>query len=274
MKRNIFRHMLVLIFIMGIAFIAGGNNAKAASKLEIRVKKSITVRPTENKTIDISVYCNGEDVTWATDISYKVSNKSVAKVDVTDTGELNCLAIYPKKPGKSVVTISATYNPSYWDRDKGEEICEPELRAAAKCTINVQYYKSLRAHACLLDYNTRNNEFIIKVKNISNKNITIMSKGAKAQDCDYKKYDRKLRIKGKSKVVIKPGQTKKIRFKVIGKLTWYDHEDFEIRSYWKWGKKKCLVSVNSDEGAYVKSGKRWKWISYADECWFPYDDEY
>lgn len=279
MKKKVFMHIWILMIVMCIAFGINSNTAKAASKLEIKVKKSISVRPTEHKAIKVSVYRDGKYISdidsGELDIYYKVSNKSVVSVntDPEEVGDSEYLGIYPKKAGKSVITITAIYSSSYWDEEKQEEFYKPELRTTAKCTVNVQYFKSLRAHACLLDYDTRNNEFVIKVKNISNKNITILSNGAKARDCDYKSYDRKLRIKGKSKVVIKPGQTKKIRFKVIGRLTWYNHEDFEIRSYWKWGKKKYLVSIDSNEGAYVKSGKKWKWISYVDEHWFSYDDE-
>lgn len=278
MGKKVFMHIWVLIVVVGILFIANSNTAKAASKLEIKVNSSVSAKLTEFKTLNVTVYYNGRDVTNSTNIDFKSSNKSIAYIEDYDGNnnddEYSTYTVYPKKTGKCVVTITAQYRPepSYWDAEKSETVEEPVLRATAKCTVNVQPHKSLRAHACLVDYNTRSNTFIIKVKNISNKNITILSKGAKARDCDYKKFDRKLRIKGKSKVVIKPGQTKTIRFKVIGKTTWYDFEDFEVRSYWKWGKKKYLVSVDSDEGVYIKRGKKWKDAGSVDERWFGYDE--
>lgn len=274
MRKKVFMHIWVLIVVVGILFIANSNTAKAASKLEIRVKSSMTVRLTEWESLDVSVYYNGQDVTGMATISCSSSKPSVLDVEADNNSwSYSYLYLHPKKAGKSTVTITAEYlRPSYWDNEKMEYVSEIRAQGRTQCTVNVQPHKSLRAHACLIDYNTRSNTFIIKVKNISNKNITILSKGAKARDCDYKKFDRKLRIKGKSKVVIKPGQTKTIRFKVIGKTTWYDFEDFEVRSYWKWGKKKYLVSVDSDEGVYIKRGKKWKDAGSVDERWFVYDE--
>lgn len=262
MRKKVFMHIWVLIVVVGILLIANSNTAKAASKLEIKVNGSTTIRLTEWKVLDISVYYNGQDVTEMATISCSSSKPSI--LDVGDSSG-SWLVLDPKRAGKSTVTITAEYlRPSYWDNEKNEYVSEIRTQGQTQCTINIQYFNSVRAQTCLMDYNTRNNTFIIKVKNLSNKKITILSKGAKALDCDYKKYDRKLRIKGKSKVVINPGQTKKISFKVIGKRTWYDHEDFEIRSYWKWGKKKYLVSVDSFEETRVKSGKKWKLIGCVD----------
>ena len=67
-------------------------------------------------------------------------------------------------------------------------------------------------------------------------------------------------------MVVKPGQEKVIKFKVIGSPTWWNEEDFQICSYWKWRGKKYWVSVhydNDDFGLEVfkKVGRKWKRIS-------------
>ena len=132
--------------------------------------------------------------------------------------------------------------------------------------VNVTGYNSFKANADIDDYNTSTNIFEMSVTNLSNKKIVIYSKDAMAYDDDYRTYDRRLRLKNKSKVVVKPGQEKVIKFKVIGSPTWWNEEDFQICSYWKWRGKKYWVSVhydNDDFGLEVfkKVGRKWKRIS-------------
>ena len=101
----------------------------------------------------------------------------------------------------------------------------------------------------------------MSVTNHSKKAIVIYSKGAVALDADYKSFDRYVALTGgKTKIVIKPRQTKKIKRKVKGSVTWYNVKDFEIRAKWKYKGKIRWVSVDYEYIMVYKKGK-WKSIS-------------
>lgn len=80
--------------------------------------------------------------------------------------------------------------------------------------------------ARITKYNTRDNYFEVEVSNHRPSAVTIIRKGARVEDNDYKSYDRK--IKNASNVTIKSGETKYIRFYVDGNNTWPDYEDFTL----------------------------------------------
>lgn len=86
------------------------------------------------------------------------------------------------------------------------------------------------------DYSTKSNVFTVYVANYSSKPITILSGTAKAVSYSYKTFNRSLYLK--KQVTIKPGKTKYVRFKVTGKITWYDPNDFYIQCQCKYNKKK------------------------------------
>lgn len=116
----------------------------------------------------------------------------------------------------------------------------------------------------LNDYDTRNNVFTMNIQNISNKNITILSKEAMVFDNDYKAYDRRVKlVNGKSSVTIKPRERKTIKFKVIGSITWYRLADFQLCSYWKWGNKTYWISVMPGDEIWKYSNNKWTWIGFA-----------
>lgn len=77
-------------------------------------------------------------------------------------------------------------------------------------------------------YYTRDNYFEVKVKNLRSSNLTIVRKGAKVINYDYKEYDRN--IKSGDNIVVKPGETKYIRFYIKGSYTWYDYKDFDLHA--------------------------------------------
>lgn len=107
----------------------------------------------------------------------------------------------------------------------------------------------------LTRYNTRSNCFTVKYKNYNKKALTIYSYNAKAIDDDYKSFDRNLQIKGRNRVVIKPGKTKKIKFKVLGRVTWYDKEDYYIYFDFKYDGKRYRGRSWTDGTAYILKGK-------------------
>lgn len=265
MKR-LYMYICSFFIIIGTICMLDVCTVQAQDKLVIKVKKNLNLKFSECEVLSVWVYYNGEDVTDDDDLqlSFKNSNKSVIGIE-TDSNFKNLVSIDTKKQGKSTITINAKYRELLdWDDENFEEIYGNTLSATAKCNVSVKYYTSLRVSADLYRYDTRSNTFFISVQNLSNKSIKIMSKGAMAYDDDYKKFDRKVYIKGKkSSVIIKPGQDKIIKFKVKGKRTWYDYNDFQICSYWKWKGKKYWVSVMPEE-AWRRTGKKWKQIGYSD----------
>lgn len=108
-------------------------------------------------------------------------------------------------------------------------------------------------YANLIDYNTRNNYFTVKFKNVSDKMLTITS-GTKVEEDHYKFYDRKIRLK--KKVKIKPNQTKYVRFYVKGRTTWYDSSDFILFYKFKFDGKTYVGRTWEGDTGY-KKGKNW-----------------
>lgn len=118
--------------------------------------------------------------------------------------------------------------------------------------------------AFLYDYDTRNNVFVVKFKNNSNRTLTINSGTFKVEDIDYKSYDRKIKLKKSYK--IKPNKTKYIRFKVIGRNTWYDYRDFTLHYKFTFDGKKYIGHVWDEDSVY-KYGKYW-YATYNNESWY------
>lgn len=265
MKR-LYMYICSFFIIVGTICMLDVCTIQAQDKLEIKVKRNLNLKFSDCEVLSVRVYYNGEDVTDDDDLqlSFKNSNKSVIGIE-TDSNFKDLVSIDTKKQGKSTITINAKYRELLdWDNMEFDGIYGETICAIAKCNVTVKYYTSLRVEADLFKYDTRSNTFSISVQNLSNKSIKILSKGAMAYDDDYKKFDRKVYIKGKkSSVTIKPRQSKIIKFKVKGKRTWYDYNDFQICSYWKWGNKKYWVSVMPDE-AWRKAGKKWKQIGYSE----------
>ena len=80
--------------------------------------------------------------------------------------------------------------------------------------------------AYLYEYNTRDNYFTVKVKNLRGSDLVIIRNGAKVEDVDYKSYDRWLKSDGN--VTVKFGETKYIRFYVNGSTTWPNYKDYTL----------------------------------------------
>lgn len=117
--------------------------------------------------------------------------------------------------------------------------------------------------AVLYDYNTRDNYFVVRIKNKGRKNLYITS-GNKVEDVDYKSFDRKISLK--KKVTIKPGQTKYVHFRVKGRNTWYDYEDFTLCYKFTYDGK-SYEGHTWDEDSVYKKGKSW-YGTYWDEEWY------
>lgn len=251
-----------LLMVFSICF-SNNTSVSMAAKLTIVMPKKVNVYLSDVKDIKPKVYLDGVNVTEDADLKWRKSNKNIS-IDWIDNAECS---IYTNKVGKCKLTLTAEYCPADWDDDYFDDDYELDYNtytAKAECLITVKYFNSLRAYGGLDSYNTRTNTFTVKLRNISKKTITILSKNAAVYEDDYTAYDRRVKLAGgKSSIKIKPGQKKTIKFKVIGNLTWYNVSDFQLCSYWKWGKKKYWVSVNTAQEVWKRSKKKWVWAGFA-----------
>ena len=82
-----------------------------------------------------------------------------------------------------------------------------------------------------------------------------------ALDDDYVSFDRNVKLAGnKKRIIIKPNQSKDIKWKVIGSTTWYRSDDFEIHFKCKYKGKSHWLSIQEEE-VYVLKKKKWKRMS-------------
>ena len=117
--------------------------------------------------------------------------------------------------------------------------------------------------AVLYDYDTRDNYFTVRFKNKGKKTLYIVS-GNKVEDVDYKSFDRKVSLK--KKMAIKPGQTRYVHFRVRGRNTWYNYEDFTLCYKFMYDGK-IYEGHTWDEDSVYKKGKSW-YGTYWDEDWY------
>lgn len=165
--------------------------------------------------------------------SFNSSKKSVVSDwDVTIGGKIR---VWARKKGVSTVTIKLKNGKKY------------------KTKVNVTAGDP-NFYAATVGYNTRNNYFIVEIKNDSPSTLTIYRNKGEVQDVDYKAYDRS--FKSKSSISIAPGKTKNVRFYLKGKPTWYDYSDFTLCSSFKYEGVKRSWHVWDEDSVY-KRGKNW-----------------
>lgn len=172
-------------------------------------------------------------------VKWSLTNTKIAKI----YRDGNSVTICPKKPGTCYLEA----------RCNGRTL---------KCKVKIKGRNRLYAGGTLETYNTRSNIFTMKFKNCSNKKLTISPKGAIAVDADYTSYDRNLKI-GKS-ICIKPGQEKRIKFKVVGRYTWYNVNDFCINYSVKYKGKNYRLASDS-ETTWIRRKGKWKTLLTYDE---------
>ena len=217
------------------------------AELNVSCDKSVTLKDDGDKKIYIdAIYGYEDDIDGLYFIKAKSSNKNIILVCADD----NYIEIFGmEKPGKCKIYVTVKY--------KGET-CNFTIDVTVKSNLK----SVLTAIGGLDYYYTRDNYFIMKVKNRSKKSITIYSDGAYALNYNYKSFDRRVRLSGgKSKIVIKPGKSKRIKWKVIGSVTWYNAKDFEIYSKWKYSGKTKWVWAAYNCFKVFNSGK-WRRIDY------------
>lgn len=218
------------------------------AELEVSCKKSVTIKDDGSIMVYLAAnYGNDYDIDGLYSIKATSSNENIASVIVDDYDECSIEIYGEGKAGKCKINVVARY--------KGET-CKLSIDVTVKSNLK----STLTAYGGLDYYDTRDNYFTMNITNRSKKPITIYSSGAYALDCDYKSFDRNVKLSGgKSKVVIKPGASKTIKWKVIGSVTWYNVKDFEIHCKWKYKGKTQWVSVEYEYIKVFKSGK-WKRI--------------
>ncbi|MCI5597147.1 MAG: hypothetical protein MR380_10660 [Lachnospiraceae bacterium] len=149
-----------------------------------------------------------------------------------------------------------------WGENKGTVKVTFQLKTGRKYTTIVTVKPGdPNMYARLYDYNTRDNYFIVKVKNKGKKTITILRNGGRVENVDYRSFDRNL--KSSSSVKIAPGKTKYIRFYVRGRVTWYDYEDYTLIAKFKYDGATYEWHVWDDDSVF-KHDKKW-YSTYWDE---------
>lgn len=217
------------------------------AKLRIDCHKSITMKDTGMKAVYPKVYLGGEDVSEYVDYKIKASKKNLIDIEYDDIDEYFYLS-GNYNSGKCKITVTAKY--------KGQT-CSDTFSLKVKSTLK----KKLYVLGELYSYNTRSNTFKMSVFNRSKKKIIIYSKNAVALDDDYVSFDRNVKLAGnKKRIIIKPNQSKDIKWKVIGSTTWYRSDDFEIHFKCKYKGKSHWLSIQEEE-VYVLKKKKWKRMS-------------
>lgn len=219
------------------------------AELTISCHKSVTMKDTGLKAVYPTVYYGDEDVTDYADYKVKASKKNLVDIDASDISIDGYFYLSGnKKAGKCKITVTAKY--------MGQS-CSTSFVLKLKSTLK----KNLYVLGDLYSYNTRNNTFKMYLTNRSKKQIKIYSKGAVALDDDYYSFDRNVKLsKNRKTIKIKSGQCKAISWKVIGRTTWYDVEDFEIHFKCKYKGKVSWLSVQG-ETVYIWKKKKWKKLS-------------
>ncbi|MGN0368885.1 MAG: Ig-like domain-containing protein [Wujia sp.] len=169
---------------------------------------------------------------------WKSSNHNIATVSKSGR-------IIAKQLGK--VTISAEYNGKVY-----------------KTRVNVTYYKPDMA-ALLYKYNTHDNYFVLTITNNSKKKMTVLKGKSQIVEFEYAAFDRTVNLS--KSVTIKPGESKKIRFDVIGDVTWYDYSGYTLYYKFMLDGKTYDAKADSFVTSKYKSGSSWK-KTYLDDDWF------
>ena len=142
---------------------------------------------------------------------------------------------YGKKAGQTTVTITLAGGKRY----------------STTITVKPKY---MNVYAFLYDYNTRDNYFRVKIKNESDRTVTVIRSGGKAINVKYKSFDRY--FKNMSSVQIKPGKTKYVRFYCSGSTTWDDYTQFTVFAKLRIEGKTYEWHVWDEDSVY-KNGKKW-----------------
>lgn len=150
------------------------------------------------------------------DIKWKSSNNKLVDIEENPEDDRKLTVWTNNKTGTCKITC-------YYGRYK------------ATCRIKIAHSKKMKIECVDWGYDTRNNYFCYKFRNDSYYPVFFLNTKSKIIDSDYQSFDRIVKLK---KVVkIAPGQTKWLKYKVLGRLTWYKIDDFELITKARYNKK-------------------------------------
>lgn len=138
------------------------------------------------------------------------------------------------------------------------------------CKVIVEYLDP-NFGAMLTGYNYSKNYFTVKFNNRGAKTLYITSGVCSVnteEDDTY--YDRKVKLK--SKVTIKPGKTKSVKFYVKGRRVWPDYTEYYIDYKFKYDGKTYYAATWEDDSIYYLTYNDYVddegYDTYWDEEWY------
>ena len=129
-------------------------------------------------------------------------------------------------------------------------------------------YRNPNFGAVVTGYNTRNNYFTVKFRNLEKRPVIIRPYNAKVEHVAYKTYDRYLYLPNNKSIYIRPGKNVYVRFYVRGKVTWYDYSRYTLCYKFTYDGKTYDGHV-WDEDSVFKRGKNWYYTFWqSSEDWY------
>lgn len=273
-----FLKLMSFVFIFSFLWVIGSTNVKADG-LSLSMQKKLSLTIGDERSIGVVLYFDGKkiDDNYASNddmeltiesIEWKRSNKNVSLLsyyddDIEGANENN---LYADKIGKTKLTLTIKYREEHFEKyDNNYNVIKDSWTSYGSVTksiwVTVKPHKTLRLGGGLYEYDTRENIFKTQIYNPTNRKIRIYSKGAYSLDCDYKKFDRKVKLTRRRKYVdLKPGKWTNVNFKVIGRTTWWKVDDEEIHCKCKFKGKKYTLSIETERiMKWTKNG--WRKIS-------------
>lgn len=135
------------------------------------------------------------------------------------------------------------------------------------CTIKV-FIQQPNFNAKIVRYNTRDNYFVVKFKNVSDKPVTIKASNMKLLNVSYKSFDRNLCFPYNRDFVLNAGETREVPFHVKGSVTWYDYTDYTLYYYFVFDNQKYEGHVWYANSVYCRNNTWYKTYWKSSEKYF------
>lgn len=135
------------------------------------------------------------------------------------------------------------------------------------CTIKV-FTQYPNFNAKIVRYNTRDNYFVVKFKNVSDKPVTIKASNMKILNVSYKSFDRNLCFPYNRDFVLNAGETREVPFHVKGSVTWYDYTDYTLYYYFVFDNQKYEGHVWYANSVYCRNNTWYKTYWKSSEKYF------
>ena len=245
---------LVLLFCCFVPLSA------SAADLTLKPPAEVTLKAGETQRLMFPAFEGStklDDYSYSFTVEKAVGTKYVKAYGKWDEDAGNYyLCLVGLKAGTSEIGYTVKYRKEYDD---------PWLYMSGKLKVIVKKNTSLCLSGFTRGYDKKKKTYTLKVTNHTAKTVYVLPTGAKAA-YGTPGGDRRLTLKG-GKKKIKPGQTKKLVFKVQGQLKSFDFDAYEVQFSVKLKKKTYKVSLlqgEYDDTMYVKKGKKWKKMTTRD----------